>query len=47
MWEGKSIAYVAELAGHDVATLSSHYAGALHDLEGGPRISADEPIRQA
>jgi integrase len=47
LWEGKSIGYVAEQAGHDVATLSSHYAGVLHDLEGSPRISAEEAIRQA
>ena len=47
LWEGKSIAYVAEHAGHDVATLSTYYAGVLHDLEGGPWISAEEAIRQA
>jgi integrase len=47
LWEGKSIAYVAEQAGHDVATLSTYYAGVLHDLEGSPRVGAEEAIRQA
>jgi hypothetical protein len=47
LWEGKSIAYVAEQAGHDVATLSTDYAGVLHDLEGSPRVSAEEAIRQS
>lgn len=28
LWEGHSLTYVAEQAGHSVATLANHYAGA-------------------
>jgi integrase len=29
LWEGRSLTYVAEQAGHSVATLARHYAGAM------------------
>jgi site-specific recombinase XerD len=32
-WEGRSLTYVAEQAGHSVATLAKHYAGVLRELE--------------
>ena len=47
LWEGRSLAYVAEQAGHSVATLANHYAGVLKELEHEPRIPAAEAIRQA
>jgi len=47
LWEGRSIAYVAQQAGHSVATLSSHYAGVLEELEERPKVSAESAIRQA
>ena len=33
LWEGRSLTYVAEQAGHSVATLAKHYAGTLEELE--------------
>ncbi len=39
--------HVAEQAGHSVATLARHYAGALKELEHAPRVPAGEAIRQA
>jgi integrase len=47
LWEGRSVAYVAEQAGHDVATLAEHYAGVLAELEGQPRVSAEQAIENA
>lgn len=47
LWEGRSLTYVAEQAGHSVATLAKHYAGVLESLESQPRVTADEAIRQA
>ena len=39
--------YVAEQAGHSVATLARHYAGTLRELETKPRVPAAEAIQQA
>ena len=47
LWEGRSQTYVAEQAGHSVATLARHYAGTLRELETEPRIPAAEAIRKA
>jgi integrase len=47
LWEGRSPTYVAEQAGHSVATLAKHYAGVLRELEGQPRKPAAEVIRSA
>lgn len=47
LWEGRSLTYVAEQAGHSVATLAKHYAGVLRELEHQPRLPAAEAIRDA
>jgi len=47
LWEGRSLTYVAEQAGHSVATLAKHYAGVLRELEGQPRKPAADVIREA
>jgi integrase len=47
LWEGRSLAYVAEQAGHSIATLAKHYAGTIRELEDAPRVPAAEAIRQA
>jgi len=47
LWEGRSLTYVAEEAGHSVATLPRHYAGTMRELETKPRVPAAEAIRQA
>ncbi len=47
LWEGRSLTYVAEQAGHSVATLARHYAGTMRELESKPRVPAVEAIRQA
>ena len=47
LWEGRSLTYVAEQAGHSVATLAKHYAGVFRELEHQPRVSAAEAIRGA
>jgi hypothetical protein len=47
LWEGRSLTYVAEQAGHSVATLARHYAGVLRELEHAPRTPADEAIHAA
>jgi len=47
LWEGRSPTYVAEQAGHSIATLAKHYAGVLRELEGQPRKPAAEVIRHA
>lgn len=47
LWEGRSLTYVAEQAGHSVATLARHSAGTMRELEIEPRIPAAEAIRQA
>ena len=47
LWEGRSLTYVAEQAGHSVATLARHYAGTIRGLECQPRVPAAEAIRQA
>ena len=47
LWEGRSLTYVAEQAGHSIATLARHYAGTMRELETKPRVPAAEAIRQA
>lgn len=47
LWEGRSLTYVAEQAGHSVATLAKHYAGVLRELESQPRQPAADVIRGA
>lgn len=47
LWEGRSIGYVADQAGHSVATLAKHYAGVLEELEDGDRITAEDAIQAA
>ncbi len=47
LWEGHSLTYVAEQAGHSIATLARHYAGTMRELETQPRVPAAEAILQA
>jgi hypothetical protein len=47
LWEGHSLTYVAEQAGHSVATLAKHYAGVLEELEEQTRTPAAEAINAA
>jgi len=47
LWEGRSLAYVAEQAGDSIATLARYYAGGIRELEERPRVPAAEAIRQA
>lgn len=47
LWAGEDLPYVAEQAGHSVATLAKHYAGVMRALRGQPRVLAAEAIRQA
>jgi site-specific recombinase XerD len=47
LWSGDDLAYVAEQAGHSVATLARHYAGVLKDLKGQPKVPAADAIRAA
>ena len=47
LWEGHTLTYVAEQAGHSVATLAKHYAGTLDELEDKPRTLAAEAINAA
>lgn len=47
LWGGEDLPYVAEQAGHSVATLAKHYAGVMRELRGQPRVPAAEAIRQA
>lgn len=47
LWSGEDLVYVAEQAGHSVATLARHYAGVMRELRDQPRVPADEAIRTA
>ena len=47
LWEGRSLAYVAEQAGHSIATLARHYAGVIRELETEPRRPAAQAIDEA
>ena len=47
LWEGRSLTYAAQQAGHSVATLSTYYAGVIEELEDQPRIPAAQAIRDA
>ena len=42
-----SVARCPQQAGHSVATLASHYAGLLRELEDQPRTPAAEAVRSA
>ncbi len=47
LWEGRSLTFVADQAGHSVATLAKHSAGVLEELEGKPRTPAADAVRTA
>ena len=47
LWEGYSLTYVAEQAGHSMATLARHCAGTMRELDTEPHIPAAEAIRPA
>jgi integrase len=47
LWEGRSLTYVAQQAGHSVATLAKHYAGVIEELKHKPKVPAAQAIRQA
>ncbi len=47
LWAGEDLTYVAEQAGHSVATLARYYAGVVKELHGQPKIPAAEAIREA
>ena len=47
LWAGEDLTYVAEQAGHSVATLARYYAGVIKELHGQPKIPAAEAIRLA
>lgn len=47
LWSGEDLVYVADQAGHSVATLARHYAGVLAELRGQPRVPAADAIRAA
>lgn len=47
LWEGRSVAYVAQQAGHDVATLAAYYAGVLEETSDGVRVSAETAVEDA
>jgi integrase len=47
LWSGEDLAYVAEMAGHSIATLAKYYAGVMAEMKGQPRVAAAEAIRQA
>jgi integrase len=47
LWAGEDLVYVADQAGHSVATLARHYAGVLRELRDQPRVPAAEAIRMA
>lgn len=39
--------YVAEQAGHSIATLARHYAAVIKELKGQPKVPAAEAIKRA
>jgi hypothetical protein len=43
--KGRSLAYVAEQAGHSIATVAKHSAGVIRELQNKPRVPAGEAIR--
>ena len=47
LWAGEDLTYVAEQAGHSVATLARYYAGVIKELHGQPKMPAAEAIRVA
>lgn len=47
LWAGEDLTYVAEQAGHSVATLARYYAGTIKELRDQPKIPAAEAIQQA
>ena len=47
LWEGHSLTYVADQAGHSVATLAKHYAGVLDEREEQAHVPAADANRAA
>jgi integrase len=47
LWSGEDLVYVADQAGHSVATLARHYAGVIRELKGQPRTPAEKAIYDA
>ncbi len=47
LWSGEDLVYVAEQAGHSVATLAKHYAGVLRELRGVEKRPAEVVICEA
>jgi site-specific recombinase XerD len=45
LWAGEDLVYVADQAGHSVATLAKHYVGVIKELQGHPKVHADEAIQ--
>ena len=47
LWSGEDLVYVADQAGHSVATLARHYAGVIRELRDVPKVPAAELIEAA
>ncbi len=47
VWEGRSVAEVAEQAGHSVETCSRDYAHVFKDYDAARRVTAAEQIARA
>lgn len=47
LWSGEDLVYVADQAGHSVATLARHYAGVIRELREVERRPAADLIREA
>jgi integrase len=47
LWSGEDLAYIADQAGHSIATLARHYAGVMKELKDQPRVPAADAIRRA
>ena len=47
LWSGEDLVYVADQAGHSVATLARHYAGVIRELRDVPKVPAAELIKAA
>ena len=46
LWEGRCLTFVAEQAGHCVATLAQHYAGVLESSRTSRRFPQTKPSRR-
>jgi hypothetical protein len=47
LWSGEDLVYVADQAGHSVATLAKHYAGVIRELRDVEKKPAADLIREA